>query len=107
MKITRLVHKREPHDIYIGRPTKWGNPWSHKKGANANQVATRKEAVETYEKWLRGDLEQYGVLVNLRKWILDNLHTLEGQTLGCWCSPALCHGDILIKLLREQSDLIV
>ena len=27
---------------------------------------------------------------------------LEGKELGCWCKPSPCHGDILIKLLKER-----
>lgn len=27
---TKVVHyKKEPFDIYIGRPSKWGNPFTH------------------------------------------------------------------------------
>lgn len=29
----KVVHfKKEPFDIYIGRPSVWGNPFSHKQG---------------------------------------------------------------------------
>ena len=28
---TKIVHcKKEEYEVYIGRPTKWGNPYSHK-----------------------------------------------------------------------------
>lgn len=26
---------------------------------------------------------------------------LRGKTLGCWCKPLKCHGDILIRLLKK------
>lgn len=30
-----------------------------------------------------------------------DLLSLKWKTLGCWCKPNKCHGDILIKLLDE------
>jgi hypothetical protein len=32
----------------------------------------------------------------------DQLETLKGKELGCWCKPNKCHGDVLIKLLEEK-----
>lgn len=85
MTETRVVHcKKELYDVYIGRPSKWGNPFSHKKGTKAQfLVESREEAIAAYESWLENS-----------KLILD-LHELKGKTLGCWCKPLPCHGDIL------------
>ena len=33
---------------------------------------------------------------------MESLIELEGKVLGCWCHPEPCHGDILVKLLREK-----
>ena len=30
------------------------------------------------------------------------LPDLEGMRLGCWCAPLPCHGDVLVKLLRND-----
>lgn len=84
--MTRVVHcKKEKFDIYIGRPTKWGNPFII--GASG----TREDVLKLYEKWARKNPE-----------IMKCLEELRGKTLGCWCSPKACHGDILIKLLKEK-----
>lgn len=87
---TKVVHcKKEPYDIYIGRPSKWGNPYSHKDGTLAQfKVATREEAVSKYKEYLIHRPE-----------LLQSLHELKGKVLGCWCAPQACHGDILIELL--------
>ena len=47
MKKCKVVHHRkEPYDVYIARPSKWGNPFSHKFGTRAEFILpTRKEAV--------------------------------------------------------------
>lgn len=90
-----VVHcKRSPYDVYIGRGSKWGNPFSHKMGTKADHVvATRKEAVEKYEEWIRTQPE-----------LMADLSSLEGKVLGCWCSPKSCHGDVLVKLIEEMRE---
>ena len=96
----KVVHfKREPHDEYIGRPSKWGNPFTHiadKKTAAQFIVASREEAVQKYKEWI---LEGDG------QWLLDHLHELEGKTLGCWCAPKLCHGNALIEIINERKKM--
>jgi len=96
----KVVHfKREPHDVYIGRPSKWGNPFTHiadKKTAAKYIVASREEAVQKYKEWI---LEGEG------QWLLEHLHELEGKTLGCWCAPKLCHGNALIEIINEKNKI--
>jgi hypothetical protein len=91
----RVVHcKKEKYDVYIGRPSKWGNPFSHKVGTTAKfKVDTRDKAVEAYRGWItKGD----------GKHLLKDLHELENKILGCWCKPKRCHGDILKELVENK-----
>jgi hypothetical protein len=79
--LTTVVHcKKEPYDIYIGRPSKWGNPFKITK------TCTRKEVIEKYEKYLLNNID-----------LLASLDELQGKRLGCWCKPNVCHGDVLAK----------
>ena len=83
--ITRVVHcKKEPYDIYIGRPSKWGNPFIIGRDGKRNEV------VNKFRVWC---LRQRG--------IMDSLGELRGRTLGCWCSPLQCHGDVLAELADD------
>lgn len=83
--VTKVVNKREEHyDVYIGRPSVWGNPYV------VGRDGTRKEIVEKYEAWIRGRPE-----------LLARLGELRGKVLGCHCKPKLCHGDVLVKLVNE------
>jgi hypothetical protein len=90
--VTRIVHcKREQYDVYIGRPSKWGNPFSHKDGTlAAYKVDTRDEAVARYREWIATQPE-----------LLNTLPELRGKMLGCWCKPQACHGDVLAELADE------
>jgi hypothetical protein len=88
------------YDVYIGRPSKWGNPFTHmRKVAAKNQdltlVANREEAVERYRNWL---FDEHGKSHNL----LDDLHELKGKRLGCWCDPEVCHGHVLAELADAE-----
>ena len=81
----KVVHcKREKYDIYIGRPSKWGNPYT------IGRDGTREEVIEKYEKYLLNSSE-----------LLASLPELIGKTLGCWCAPKACHGDILVRCAEE------
>ena len=100
---TTVVHcKKEDYDVYIGRPSLWGNPWSHKEGTQAEyKVETREDSVDCYRQWLKGtDFED--VLQDKRRAIMKRLQELKGKKLGCWCSPSSCHGDVLSELVEER-----
>jgi len=79
------------YDVYIGRPSKWGNPFSHREGTLAQfKTSSRKEAIDMYEKYLLSNTE-----------LLNSLHELQDQVLGCWCHPKACHGHILKKYVDK------
>jgi len=80
-----VVHcKKAKYDIYIGRGSKWGNPFIIGKDGDRNTVLMK------YEKHVLS-----------RQDLINSLPELEGKILGCWCSPLPCHGDILKKLLYK------
>ena len=84
--LTRVVHCRKARfAIYIGRPSKWGNPFV------IGRDGTREEVILKYRVWIAK-----------QKKLLESLPELEGKILGCWCKPKPCHGDVLIELLQEQ-----
>lgn len=93
--MTRLVHcNQEPYDVYIGRPSKWGNPFTHIIGKETLAefvVETREEAIIKYKEYLLNNQE-----------LMDDLGELEGKVLGCWCYPKSCHGNILMELLTQK-----
>lgn len=82
--------KAEPYDVYIGRPSKWGNPFSHLKSELAEyRVHNRHDSIQKYAHWIIYQEE-----------LLDDIHELDGKVLGCFCDPEPCHGSIL-SLLAE------
>ncbi|MGD2072133.1 MAG: DUF4326 domain-containing protein [Candidatus Thorarchaeota archaeon] len=84
--MTRVVHcKKEPYDIYIGRPSKWGNPFK------IGQDGTRTEVISKYRNWVKAQPN-----------LMNSLHELVDKTLGCWCKPKACHGDVLVELVKKE-----
>lgn len=78
---TFVVHcKKAPYDVYVGRPSKWGNPFT------IGRDGTRAEVIVKYEQWLDEQPE-----------LMDDLPELHGKVLGCWCAPAACHADVLVR----------
>lgn len=94
--MTRVVHcNKEDYDIYIGRPSKWGNPFTHKQDGKTLAkyiVKSRKEAIKAYKKWITTGEGRY---------LLNDLPELKDKTLGCWCKPLPCHGDVLVELVQK------
>jgi hypothetical protein len=92
----KVVHcKKEPFDVYIGRGSKWGNPYSHKEGTLAKYVVgSREEAIAKFEEYL---------LANEN--LMEIIGELRGKTLGCFCKPTSCHGDILLKYANAPNKL--
>jgi len=94
-----VVHcMKSPYEIYVGRGkdpntderSVWGNIYSHRKSSfeNVVYVETAEEAVARY----RTDLWER---IRSGELSLERIASLAGRTLGCWCAPACCHGDVL------------
>jgi len=84
--VSKVVHcKKESYDVYIGRPCPFGNPFEIGKDGNREEVVTQ------YAEWV---LTQPELLATIKT-------KLKGKTLGCWCAPQLCHGDILVELTND------
>ena len=80
------------YDVYIGRAGKgkngyWGNPFLLGKDGN------REEVLETYRAWFNKR-----VIADLQFKL--KLEQLKGKRLGCFCSPQLCHGDVIAEYLN-------
>lgn len=74
-----------PGAVYIGRPGKWGNPFT------IGRDGSREEVIARYADWLDGMIHN-GRL---------NPEELQGKDLVCWCAPLACHGDVLLELANK------
>lgn len=74
-----------PPYVYVGRGSKWGNPFRAGIDGNRSQVIT------LYEEWL---LKQPALLAEI--------HLLHGRNLACWCAPLPCHAEVIQRLAEES-----
>lgn len=81
--MTRVVNLRlDSYEVYIGRGSIWGNPFK------IGRDGTRTEVIEKYREYLEQSPQ-----------LLKELESLRGKTLGCYCKPKPCHGDVLLRFL--------
>lgn len=86
MKVVHL--KREPYDVRIDRQTRWGNPFVIGKDG------TRENVIAKYREWLLAKGNEHMVT--------EAQKHLRGKTLGCWCAPKACHGDVLVEVSNHE-----
>lgn len=90
--------KMPPNTVYVGRPSKWGNPWSashhdHEHHPSipfvppSDEAQSREEAVAKFR--------AYAVSLDLTE--------LRGKNLACWChSNWPCHAGVLLELANAE-----
>jgi hypothetical protein len=80
--------RKPPNTVYVGRPSKWGNPFK------VTQYPLR-IVLMRYEDWLRTQLRGDP----------NFLDELEGKDLACWCPlDKPCHVDVILKILGEKKS---
>jgi hypothetical protein len=92
---TQVVNlKHEAYDVYIGRPSVWGNPFITGKDGD------RATVIRKYTRWIPTQAQ-----------LLARLGELRGKRLGCFCMPRsgcpddlICHGQILARLADALAD---
>lgn len=68
--------------VYIGRPSKWGNPFVIGKDG------TREEVIAKFEQYLFDSPELLAAVQE----------ELKGRDVMCFCAPHACHGDVLVRV---------
>jgi hypothetical protein len=84
---TKVVNKQhEPYDIFIGRGSIFGNPFEIGIDGDREQVIKR------YQHWFN--------MLTRDEAFVDQVLRLEGKTLGCFCVPQPCHGEVIVEWLK-------
>ena len=85
-----VVHcKKSKYEVLIDRNTKWGNPFPMR----SPDYKERERVIKAYREW-----------IPTQPHLMSALHELKGKTLGCWCAPMPCHGDVLMELANEENN---
>lgn len=94
-----------PDNVYIGRRgvvfiDKKRYPLDSSVFANPYKVGkhgTRDEVINKYEIYIHDRISK-------EPETMKELLNLEGKILGCWCSPEPCHGNVLLRLIKELKN---
>lgn len=82
----RKVGKRlSAMQVYIGRPSKWGNLFV------IGRDGSRADVIAKYRAWIVAQPA-----------LMNALDELGDRDLICWCAPLACHGDVLIELANRR-----
>lgn len=79
------TQKDRQDTLYIGRNLCMGG-WKLKKSKWHNPYPVKQYGLEESLRLFE---------IHLRENLLQDIHELKGQVLGCWCKPNDCHGDLL------------
>lgn len=91
-EVVNILEKN--YDVYIGRPNKkiqknilgsdgiFGNPFKI-----GEENLTREESLNKFKEYFYKKIEE-------DETFKKEVEKLRGKTLGCWCKPLACHGDI-------------
>lgn len=72
--------------VYIGRGSPYGNPFMIGIHGNRDQVCDQFETMVESNPELKAKIKK----------------ELKGKDLICYCKPARCHGDYLLKIANED-----
>jgi hypothetical protein len=90
-RMTRVINihaNRARGYVYIGRGSAFGNPYRMGKDGD------RKTVIEKFRKHFQKRLHNE----RFKKAVED----LRGKTLGCFCKPEACHGDVIVEYLEGK-----
>lgn len=87
---TTVVNKRQSaFDVYIGRPSMFGNPYE------IGRDGTRAEVIVAYSIY-------FDQRINRDPKFREAVEALRDKTLGCFCKPLACHGDVIVEYLESK-----
>lgn len=101
--------------VYVGRPTKWGNPFC------VEACGTRSKAVRVYRAWMDGTFTDKSIVriigggvkmpeqpISIFRYLIwrgglrRQLEELRGKDLACWCPlDQPCHADVLLEIANR------
>lgn len=109
-KIIRYCKLTEEHNgdnaFDVSRPNIFGNPFTHIKNKETKslvKVKTREEAISLYESYFDTMILTNDVFRKEWDRLYEAFHKFDIVYIGCFCKlNESCHGDIIIKKLRQR-----
>ena len=103
--VNKSTHSETPNDIYIGRGSILGNPFTHKELNQSKarfKCSTREEAIESYRDYLLAKIAEKDKEICAELNRIYQLAKKGDVNLVCYCFPKRCHGEIIKELIEEK-----
>lgn len=85
--IVFIMNEDGDKERYPKKDSIWANPFKVSKDLS------RDECIDKYKEYIMYKIKNDPIKYDLKK--------LIGKTLGCWCKPEACHGDVLKELCEK------
>jgi hypothetical protein len=97
-------HIPTEYDYYIGRPSIFGNPFSHLEDSEAKIIVDNRDiSIELYKKFFYTRINNNDMILILEINKMIDIYNEYGKlNLVCWCKPKPCHGDIIKEYLEYK-----
>lgn len=84
--------------VYVGRPTKWGNPFRVGDRPDRNDEPWSREKCLEMFRFTTCPTDRHGIFTNFEMCEID-VRPLRGKDLACWCRlDQPCHADVLLEI---------
>lgn len=105
--VNKYKHQATANDIYIGRGSALGNPYTGSKQVSQTkatyQAKDREDAIAKYGEWLDQQIHQQNMdVVEQLNAIWRSVKAGETVYLVCFCKPKACHGDVIRKVIESK-----
>jgi len=88
-----------PNTVYVGRPTKWGNPYVLDDSSRESRMV----AVKEYQAHWWRDYGRHLWRFDGNSLSIIDVRELRGKNLACWCPlDQPCHADVLLEIANAQ-----
>jgi len=89
-KLINLKTYNKEDYVLIDRTTIFGNPYL------IGKHGSRKDVIARHKRYFYNRLKD--------ALFREAVESLAGKTLACWCTPLLCHGDVIIEYLESLDE---
>ncbi len=100
--VNKYKHTPTDNDVYIGRGSVLGNPFTSITDRNTKAVFISDNPIEDFEKYLIEKIAEKDKKICDE---LNRIYKMDTVNLVCFCEPKPCHGDIIKRVVESKKAL--
>lgn len=103
--VNKYKHTPTENDVYIGRGSILGNPYTSIKSKQTKAVCvcdSREESINSFDIYIQEQLANKNLEICNEFNRIWKMAKGNGVNLVCFCKPKDCHGDIIKRIIDEK-----